>query len=320
MNNYPANQQPISPQRVDPDQINLLEYMYALVHRKWWIIGATVLGLILGYSVASIKGPRYVADAVIAPRENDSQKMPNLSALGAFGGLVAGQLGLGANPGLDKIDIVINTKDFNASFIDQNNLLPQLYKYKWPKIYLKMWDPAKHDWKPEFQKPKRLDMGAFLKGAFVKNVINKNNTMTISISSKDSTFSMMVLNKYLDFLNNYIKTTIQNDANENVEYLNKQLETVADPLLREKFHGLIANEVEKAMLVSKEAFKIVDPVYQSKTFKEKKLYPVVFGFGLFFLTCLIIIFVYAFSAADKTEEDKKLIDKIKKEILSLPGK
>ena len=68
------------------------------------------------------------------------------------------------------------------------------------------------------------------------------------------------------------------------------------------------------MVVSKEAFKIADPVYLSKTFKEKKLYPLVFGFGLFFMACLVLVFLQAFSSAEKTEEDKKLLEKIKSEM------
>lgn len=68
------------------------------------------------------------------------------------------------------------------------------------------------------------------------------------------------------------------------------------------------------MVVSKEAFRVVDPVYLTRTFKEKKLSPMVFGARLFFMVCLLVVFIQAFSSADKTEEDNKLLDKIKKEM------
>ena len=41
------------------------------------------------------------------------------------------------------------------------------------------------------------------------------------------------------------------------------------------------------MLVSREAFKVMDPVYQYKNFKEKKLFPPISGFGLFFELLLL---------------------------------
>jgi hypothetical protein len=139
--------------------------------------------------------------------------------------------------------------------------------------------------------------------------------MTLDIKSRDSTFSINLANNYIEYLNEYIKSNVQTDARENVSYLEKQLVSISDPLLREKIQGLIANEIEKEMVVSKEAFRVVDPVYLSKTFKEKKLYPLVFGFGMFFMTCLAFVFGQAFSSAEKTEEDKLLINKIKKELM-----
>jgi hypothetical protein len=150
--------------------------------------------------------------------------------------------------------------------------------------------------------------------AYLKKVTNKNNTMTITVKAKDSTFTINLANKYVSFLNDYIKTGVQGDAKENVDYLEKQLDGIGDPLLREKLQSLIADEIEKEMVVSKEAFRVVDPVYMLKTFKEKKLYPLFFGFGLFFLSCLLVVLTHAFSSADKTEEDKMLLKKIKQEL------
>ena len=276
----------------------------------------TILGLVLGFTAAMIKGPRYVAEAVIAPKESESQKTPNLSALGALGGLAAVQLGLGGNASLEKIELIVNSREFNASFIEKNGFLPVIYRYQWPKAYAREWDASAKDWKPTFVKPKRLDMGAFLKGAFIK-ATTKNNTMTLTATSRDSTFSEQLLTQYLAYLGDYIKTNVQTDAKQNVDYLNTQLETAVDPLLREKIQGLMANEVEKAMLVSKEAFTIVDSVYRSKKFKEKKIFPLVFGFGFLFTTTLVLVFAYALSTGSKTEEDKDLIANIKRDMLRI---
>jgi uncharacterized protein involved in exopolysaccharide biosynthesis len=299
--------------RQDPDEINLLEYFYALVHRKWWIIGLTIGGLVLGYVAAKVKGPTWVAEAIIAPKETESQKTPSFAGLGALGGLVASQLNLGGHASLDKIDIILDSREFNAALVEKTNLLPSIYKYQSPKAFKKYWDSALQKWTPEFIQPKFLDMGGMVKG-YLKKVTNKNNTMTIKIQSKDSTFTINLANNYVTFLNDYIKTNVKSDARENVEYLDKQLNGIADPLLREKIQALIANEIEKQMVVSKEAFRVVDPVYMTKNVKEKKLFPLVFGFGLFFLSCLFIVFTHAFSSADKTEEDKILLEKIKKEL------
>jgi LPS O-antigen subunit length determinant protein (WzzB/FepE family) len=297
----------------DPDEINLLEYIYALVKNKWWIIGATILGFILGNIAANKKGPRWVAEVLIAPKEIESQKAPNISGLGAFGGLVANQLNISGNASLDKIELILNSREFNAKLVDQKALLPMIIKYQSPKTFKKLWDSTQNKWNPEFTQPKFLDLGGMVMGYLKK--VTKANTMTITISSKDSAFSIDLANNYVTFLNEYIKENIQNDAKENVFYLEKQLNGIADPLLREKIQALISNEIEKQMVVSKEAFRIVDPVYLSKTFKEKKQYPRLIGAGMFFIVCLVVIFLHAISSANKTEEDKLWIKKIQKELL-----
>lgn len=299
----------------DPDEINLLEYIYALVKNKWLIIGLTLLGLVGGYVLALVKGPTWVAEAVIAPKETENQKTPSLSSFGAFGGLVASQLNIGGNASLDKIELLLDSRDFNARFIRKYDLLPTLFQYKWPKVYAKEWDSSGGKWKSTFKPPEPLDMGSFFKGTFVKKELNKNNTMTIKVPSRDSALSLHLAEMIVEFLDEDIKSSVRNDARESVDFLEKQLITIADPLLREKIQSLIADEIEKTMVVSKEAFKVIDPVYLTNRFKEKKLYPMVFGAGLFFLSVIIIIFIHAFASAEKTEEDRLLIEKIKKSMI-----
>jgi hypothetical protein len=297
----------------DPDEINLLEYLYALVHWKWLIIGLTILGFVLGNVLAMKKGPKWVADVVIAPKESDS-KTSSVSGLGALGGLVASQLNIGGNASLDKIDLILSGREFNAKLVEKYDLLPLIYKGQWPKTYNKIRDTVKNCWMPGFKPPQPLAIGGMVGGTFLKKLTNKNGTMTITIKSKDSLLTATLANDYIQFLNDYIKNNVQEDAKENVQYLETQLNGISDPLLREKLQSLIASEIEKQMVVSKEAFRIVDPVFMSIQFKEKRLYPMVFAAGLFFVSCLFVIFIQAFSSAEKTEEDRKLLDKIKREL------
>jgi hypothetical protein len=46
------------------------------------------------------------------------------------------------------------------------------------------------NWKPEFDLPKPLEMGDFIKSKYLKKTTNKNNTMTLQIKSRDSTFAL----------------------------------------------------------------------------------------------------------------------------------
>ena len=242
---------------------------------------------------------KWVADVIIAPKESESQKAPSFSGLGAFGGIVASQFNIGGNASLDKIDLILSGREFNAKLVEKYDLLPLIYKGQFPKMYKKIRDTVNNCWVKGYKPPPPLEIGGMTKGIFLKDLVNKNNTMTITIKSKDSLLTIMLANNYIQFLNEYIKSNVQSDAKENVQYLETQLNGISDPLLREKLQSLIASEIEKQMVVSKEAFRIVDPVFLSKTFKEKGLYPKVFAAGLFFMSCLFIIFFQAFSSAAK---------------------
>jgi hypothetical protein len=158
-------------------------------------------------------------------------------------------------------------------------------------------------------------MGGFIKTKYIKkNKDPKKNVIILSIRSKDSTFTSILGTVYLDYLNEYIRTKVQTEAKENVTYLDSQLVNIADPLLRTKILGLLANEIEKKMIVSREAFKVADPMYQHKIFKEKRFFPSLFGIGLFFLSSLIIVLIHAVTSSDRTEEDRQLLEKIKREV------
>jgi hypothetical protein len=301
----------------NPNEFNALKYLYVIVKNKWWIIAMMLVGLIGGYAVALVKGGTFVAEVIIAPKE--VEKMTSLPQLGALGGLVASQLNMTGNASLDKINLILNSREFNAKFVETFDLMPEIYKQKWHKLYHKYWDTAQQKWKPQFVQPNPLEIGAIVKGSFVKKVIN-DNTMTITIQSKDSAFTYHFAEKYIQYLNDYIKSNIQNDTKENIAYLKKIDSTTMDPLLREKILMLITNEIEKQMLVSKEAFKIVDPLYLSLMFKEKITYPLMAILGLFSLTYIFITFFPALVSSKKSEEDKQLIKKLKYEFFRDPAR
>lgn len=309
---YPQSQPPYSPAN-DPDEINLLEYIYVLVKNKWWIIGIALLGLVLGHVAAVIKGPTYIAEAVIAPQEDGSQKSTS-SGLSSF---LLSQLNMAGNASLDKINLILGSRKFNAELISNFNLLPAIYKVKWPKTYKAYFDTLHNVWSPAFKPPKLMEIGSFIKGTYLKKEENKDNTMTIKVESPDSTLSDTLLSKYLLFLNDYLKNSVQTDARANVQYLNQQLTSVVDPLLREKMQELIAGELEKDMLVSKNSFKIIDPQFSYVQFKQKQLYPMLFAAVGFFTVVFIIIILHVFSNSTFTSQDRELMKKIRKEFLHL---
>jgi uncharacterized protein involved in exopolysaccharide biosynthesis len=312
----PTPQPPSAPE----DEVNLLELVYVLVKYKLVIALCTVAGLAAGYLVARAVGPSYYANATVMAKETDKQAA-NFGALGALGGLAAAQLSLAGNPGLEKIEVHLDSRRFKAELIERYELLDDIYKYGAPRIYKKHYDTLKGAWAESktFLKPEPLKSAEFFSQKFFKREIDaKRGILTISVKSRDSLFTSKVLEGCLEHLNKYIQTSVQKDAKDNVDFLEKQLITIADPLLREKLQGMIATEIEKAMIISKEAFKVIDRPLCVKRHKERLMYPIAAAAGMFMASCAAAMFLYyAFGMGNASGEGKKWAVLIRREIFRI---
>jgi len=300
------------------DEINLLELFYVLVKYKTIIIILCAIGFTGGIIAARMKGPTFTAQAVLTAKESDGGRIPNLGALGAFGGLAG--LNIASNPGLDRIQLLLNSREFNAEFIEKYDLTTGIYantKARWiQKTYKNFYDTTSGKWNEEVTLARPDQLAGVLSGVlFNKNISPKEGTLELTVTSRDSLFSYTTLAACLEYLNHYIRTSVQTDAKENVNYLEMQLSSIYDPLLREKLQEKIASEIEKMMIVSKEAFRVLDRPFCYKHHKEKKMYPILGAFAMFFASSGLLIFLhYILGAGNTNSESRKWIDKIRKEI------
>jgi 3-methyladenine DNA glycosylase Mpg len=111
---------------------------------------------------------------------------------------------------------------------------------------------------------------------------------------------------------------VQKDAKDNVDFLEKQLITVADPLLREKLQGMIAAEIEKAMIISKEAYKVIDRPFCVRKYKEKIMYPAAAALGMFMISSAAVIFLYYVAGGGNTNsESRRWVGLIRRELFRI---
>ncbi|MFP4165443.1 MAG: Wzz/FepE/Etk N-terminal domain-containing protein [Chitinispirillaceae bacterium] len=188
----------------ETDEINLLEYVHVLVKYKVLILGLAFLGFLGGYVAALVKGPTYVAEAVIEAKEGDKQSSSSsLSSLGALGGFVANQLNMAGSPGLDRISLILDSRKFNAELISKYDFLDDVYAQKWPDKHEEFYDKVEGKWSEQFVKPELLGVGKVLKENYLKKGVSQK-TMSIKVESRDSLFSHTLLGNYLEYLNSYL--------------------------------------------------------------------------------------------------------------------
>ena len=203
------------------DEINLLEYLHAIVRGKWIILLMALIGAGGGYMAAKYKGPRYISDAVIAPKEADAPAGPNLSSLGMLGVMASSQLSLGGTATLDKVTQTLATRTFRIKLIDDNGLLPLL-------MY-KDWDTISKKWKDTTFVAKETVKYVGLIDDFIKTE-SKDDNLIITVTHPDSLAADSILRVTIHTLDRYLRNATIKNANENREYLEEQLETISDPL------------------------------------------------------------------------------------------
>ena len=309
---------------VPEDEINLLEIAYVLVKYKAVIILFSVAGLIGGYFLAKAKGPTYLSNATIMVRESDNRQMPSLGALGALGGFAAAQLNLNManSPGLDKIGIHLDSRSFRVDLIEEYGLFEDIYRYGASKFFRKFYDTTSGRWSEEddmFRKPAPENAAGLLGKKFLGWDIDiKTGVMTVTVKSPDSMFTVNTIEGTLNHLNRFIQTKTQTDAKDNVDYLEEQLLSIADPLLREKLLTMIASEIERAMIISKEAFTVIDRPYAIRKYHERLLYPLLGGFLMFLISSVVMVFsYYALGGGNTGSEARRWIDMIRKQLFRI---
>jgi hypothetical protein len=300
----------------EPEEINLLEYIYFIIKQKWWIISVTILGYLIGYGAAIAKGPTYVSEAIIASKATEGQGLENASKFGFIGGFIANQLNLGGDASLDKIKVILESRQFNTSMIKAYDLLPFMYKSEWPKEYKNWYDSVHAQWRKGFEFPNFMEMGDILRSLYLKTeIINK--TMSIKISTKDTQFTDTLMSSYLLFLNRYIQNSIQLEAKEKIQFIENQTTLIRDPLLREKVEETIAQETEKLILASNSSYHLIDSPMLCYVFKEKRKFPMIASLGFFFFSLIFYSTFFTLKYNIKSEVNRSILQKIKYKMFHL---
>ena len=243
------------PSDYEDDEINLLDLFMVLVRRKRLIIGLTFLTGVAAVIISLQMRNVYRSEATIAPRQIEQSGSKALSgALGGLGGLVASEFGLGGGGEVDKIEVLLKSRQLVHLVVEKHNLMPLLFEDKW--------DSQKKAWN-ESPAPTIQDAYKLIKDGLLKVTRDrKTDVITVSIEHKNPQFARSVADYYLTELSEGLRAKVLKDAQENMRFLKEQLDRTTDPLLREKIYGMLAKEIEKDTFARAQTyygFYVLDP-------------------------------------------------------------
>jgi uncharacterized protein involved in exopolysaccharide biosynthesis len=250
----PAKDHPAGPATED-DEINLLDLFLVLLRHKllimFLVVAAGVGAVFYSLGLENV----YRSEATLTPREEEKTG-PSIPSLGGLGGMVAGQLGIGGGGSLEKLQVVLNSRELTLKIINKYDIMPIIFQEKW--------NPESGTWLPEVEEPPTLQDGMkALKNNMLKVSSDpEKGILTVGIEHKDPETAKKIVEYYVKELSETLRAEVLHDANENKRFFREQLDRTSDVLLQEKIYNLLAKEIEKETFAKAQkyySFQVVDP-------------------------------------------------------------
>jgi capsular polysaccharide biosynthesis protein len=240
--------------------IDLRALLATLSARRWWIVGCVLVAAVACTTTAFVMTPVYRASVVLtsaSTERNDANNALN-SALGSLGSLASlAGLSVGGNDAATEESLaVLQSRQFTESFIDQKNLMPELFA--------RQWDAKDGTWMVSAWRPQPTPARAFKYfDRHVRSVSRDKKTglVTLQIEWRDRNESAQWANELVQRLNAEMRRRAIGKVDASLGYLQKELISTPEVGMREAIYRLIEGQIKQRMLadVTEEyAFRVVD--------------------------------------------------------------
>ena len=273
------------PLNVD-QEIDLLEYLHAILRAKFRILLACVVvaGLVFGFS--KTLEDRFKSTVLVAINIGEG-----------FGGTKPGQyrgsdiVGLleysfmvdePADNEQDRLMARLSSTGFIELFISEQNLLPYVFK--------ESWDDQEGEWIEGFEPSMSAAVGIFREKMLSANIDTLTGLLPISITTNDREFSAKLANEYSQRFNRYIREKRLEELKKQGALLDARLDATTNiEMQRSIFRMLETQLAEEILLTAKDNYPLEviqeaqPPLYKSSP--NRKLWTIL----AFVITAVISI-------------------------------
>jgi uncharacterized protein involved in exopolysaccharide biosynthesis len=285
--NEGTNTQPSHYPEID-EEINLLDY-WRVIHKRWRLIVAIVIGVVLATGGISLVMTKiYRATAVITPVDRQDNEGGRLSLMAQQLGALP-RISTASSASASEIVSLLNSNILREKVIEKYDLLPVLFNNEW--------DEEKKGWrtKDKDDTPTVWDGIRMFDDMVSVDHDTDGNMITISVDYHKPEMAAKIVTAFLTTLNEHMSNESKRVADTNKRYLEEQLNSSSDPVIKQKIYSLIAQQIETAMMAGvKEnfAFKVIDPpMVPDKRIRPKRKQMVLISLVLSLILGIIIAFV-----------------------------
>tara|TARA_B100000965_G_C19573250_1_gene750085 strand:- start:338 stop:1222 length:885 start_codon:yes stop_codon:yes gene_type:complete len=245
------------------------------------VISATSLSVIYALLVT----PIFQAEVVAIPAD-ESASIGSLSS--SFSGIasIAGiDLPSGPADDIQTSIAIAESKKFNIIFVNQENILPILFKEDW--------NEDTQSWKEDA--PSDLSAQARMKSHYSIGYDKRDGIVTFTMNWDDPKLAAKYANSFVSSINNYIRDDEILEAEKSIDYLKKEIEKTTLVDIKNVLNSLIQEQLQTIMLANVRedyAFKVIDPAMVPKTkIKPQRRQIVILGFIFGLILASLIVFI-----------------------------
>jgi uncharacterized protein involved in exopolysaccharide biosynthesis len=286
----------------EEDEINLLDLLLVLIRHKWLIFWLVFLTGAAAVAISLNMTNIYRSEATITPREEEKGGALSLPSLGGLGSMVAGDLGIGGGGSLEKLEVVLGSRDLTLKVIKKYELMPV--------IFADIWDADKKKWTAD--KPPTLQDGLKEMRDILKiTVASKKNIVTMGIEHRDPATAQKIVEHFIKETSEMLREEVIRDAQENRRFFSEQLNRTSDALLKEKIYALLAKEIEKETFARAQkyfSFQVLDPPIVpdlDKKVKPKRALICILSVVVSFFVAVFLSFWIEFIHRIKSEDTQR---------------
>lgn len=271
-------------------QVDLLEYLNAILRAKFRILIFAVVGAAVVFGASKMVKDQYSASAVLAININEN---PGGVAPRSYRGSDTLSLiehdfivDAAADNEKDRLIARMTSAGFAEIFISENNLLPY--------IFSEQWDDSGEVWIDNFE-PSMGEAVSFVRqNMLAVEVVEKTGLMLVHFKSTSPTLSADLANKFWPRFNTYMRELQLAELEQRREYLQSRLDTVSNIEMQRSIYRLMETQLaSEALLHARTNYPLeeIQPavVPRFKSYPKRKAWAVTAFVGLAFLGVVIVL-------------------------------
>lgn len=223
---------------------------------RWRVLGSALICTAIGTALAFLMTPVYRASVLLAPAPGQGTSAVN-SALGHLGG-IASLVGLNVGSATADTQVaiaVLKSREFTDAFINQNNLMPQLFAKDW-NARLARWRGPADTWPTENKAYKYFDEK-------IRDVSMDRHSgfVTLSIEWRNRIEAAQWANQMVAQLNAEMRDRAIRQAKSDILYLEQALKATESVEVHAALNELIAEQLRQEMVASatpEYSFRVID--------------------------------------------------------------